>query len=151
MVDQPLNGDFKTVYQGVEQETKGVAEQLEKDLATKPELLLIQDQLNSYLFTTTQKLIERKRRTNEVRPRDEALIYLIPRLFNECYAGNRLVRIGMPLQAIELLRSALEVVGLAILVLEDEQTAERWLKGKKISPAEVRSEIEIRCRSKGSL
>ena len=134
--DEDAIGAF---FRAASDATSRVANMHEKELSKTPILQLSVRFLGSLLHNAAQKLIDKKQKTGDVRAQDEAIILSCSRLFYECFAGYELLRRGLVLQAIVLLRSAFEVTAQAILLMERGDLAERWLSGKKIAPREVRS------------
>ncbi len=127
-----------SLYNSAESATAGVTEKLSVELEKTPTLHFLMDHLGGFLYFAAQKLIDRKAKTGEERPRDEAVIASCSRLFNECFAGYLLARKGLVLQSIVLLRSAFEITSQAVLFMEREDLALAWLRGKQIPPKEVR-------------
>ncbi len=134
--DAPTQGP--SLYDRACLATDGVADKLNAQFQRSPLLEFLMNQLGSFLYFAGQKLIDRKAKTGEERVRDEAVILSCPRLFNECFAGYALLRQGLILQAIVLLRSAFEIATQALLFMEREELAHRWLSGRRIAPKEVR-------------
>ncbi len=128
-----------SLYTSAESATASVTEKLSVELEKTPVLHFLMDHLSGFLYFAAQKLIDRKAKTGEERPRDEAVIASCSRLFNECFAGYLLARRGLVLHSIVLLRSAFEITSQAVLFMEREDLALAWLRGKKIPPKEVRS------------
>jgi len=126
------------LYDAAEVETAEVSQRLDSEFGKWPLIHFLMRHFSSMLFFAAQRLIDRKTKTGEERPRDEAVILSCPRLFNECYSGYLLARKGLVLQAIVLLRSAFELTTQALLFMQREDAAIEWLKGKKIKPKEVR-------------
>jgi hypothetical protein len=127
-----------SLYESAESATDKVAHKLKLELDKTPGLDFLMSTLGSFLYFAAQKLIDRKRKTGEERPKDEAVILSCSRLFNECFAGYLLARKGLVLQSIVLLRSAFEISSQGLLFMEREDVATRWLKGQRITPREVR-------------
>lgn len=140
---QEARQNHASVFTHAERETLAVQRRIDEQLAKVPHLEYLARTMGGLLFFAGQRLIERRNRTNETRPKDEAIIYLLPRLFNECFAGYQLAKSGLALQAVEHCRTAHEILMQCILFLEDEEAASAWLGGKKLSPGAVRQKSEF--------
>ena len=127
-----------SLYEWANSGTDKVAEKLKVELEKTPALHFLMNILGGFLYYAAQKLIDRKRKTGEERPKDEAVILSCSRLFSECFAGYLLARKGLVLQSIVLLRSAFEITSQARLFMEREDMARKWLEGRRIAPREVR-------------
>lgn len=126
------------LYDQAERETKAISERLQAELDKWPLIHFLTRHFGSLLFGASQRLIDRKVKTKEERLSDEAVIESCARLYSECYSGYLLVRNGLILQSIVLLRSAFEITTQALLFMQREDMAVKWLKGKKIKPQQVR-------------
>lgn len=129
---------FHTIFDEAGRGTLFVERSIKEEFEKTPELEFLVKQFGSYVFNAAQKLIDRKLKTGETRVQDEAVILACPRLFSECFAGHRLARSGLVLQSIVLLRSAFEITSQAVLFMENEEMARRWLIGEQIAPRNVR-------------
>lgn len=132
------DSEHPSLYESANSATDKVADKLKLELDKTPALDFLMAMLGSFLYFAAQKLIDRKRKTGEERPKDEAVILSCSRLFNECFGGYLLARNGLVLQSIVLLRSAFEITTQALLFMEREDMARKWLKGRRIAPREVR-------------
>src|SRR4051812_1573201 len=56
------------------EETNGVARRLNDDFAKWPEVHVLTEHISGLTYWAAQRLIDRKRLTNEYRPRDEAIV-----------------------------------------------------------------------------
>lgn len=138
MVDDSQTVNENWLYDQVERETAGVSERLNAELDKWPLVPFLMRHFGSMLYWAAQKLIDRKAATGEERIKDDAVIESCARLFSECYAGYELARRGLILQSIVLLRSAFEITTQALLFMQREDMADKWLKGQKIRPKQVR-------------
>lgn len=128
----------ETVWLKVEEETEKVSKKILSNLERFPELEFLYSHLGSFVFNASQKLIDLKTKSKTTRLKDEAVILSAARLFNDSFAGLKLIKQGLVLQAVVLLRSAFETTTQAILFMENEEIAKKWLAGKEIRPKEVR-------------
>jgi len=129
----------KWLYDHAMEATQQVSQRLGDELSKTPMIHFLMRHFGSLIFHAAQRLIDRKIATGLTRPKDEAVIYSCSRLFNECFSGYLLAQKGLVLQAIVLLRSAFETSTQAILFMEREDMAKRWLEGHRIQPKEVRA------------
>lgn len=136
MADPKPAGEW--LYDEVQHINDQVAERLTVELEKWPLIGFLMRHFGSLLFGASQRLIDRHMKTGEQRSKDEAVIRSCVRLFNDCYAGYLLLRRGIVLQAIVVLRSAFEVASQGILFMEREDMAKKWLDGRRIQPREVR-------------
>lgn len=120
------------------QETTAVEARINDELRKWPLIHFLIRHFGSLLFGASQKLIDRAVKTGESRPRDEAIVATCARLFSEAYSAYELLRKGLILQSIVLLRSTFEISTQGILFLDDEEQAKEWLGGKRIRPHSVR-------------
>lgn len=134
---QPLpQPDF--VFDMAERETTLVQQQLEAELAKWPMIHFLMRHFGSLLFHSSQRLIDLHKKTGTSTAQNEAVIESCVRLFSECYGGYALLRQGLIMQAIVLLRSTFEITTQAILFVQREEMALAWLQGRKIKPQRVR-------------
>lgn len=139
----PELGTQSWLYNRAADATEKVAKRLTKELGKTPLIEFLFQHFGSLLFFAAQRLIDLRTKTGKRRPQDEAVILSCSRLFNECFSGYSLVRRGLMLQAIVLLRSTFEVTSQAILFMEREDMASRWLQGRRIAPKEVRAKSQF--------
>jgi hypothetical protein len=140
---QPAAEKGQMLWDAAMRATQKVQGRLDDDLGKFPLIEFLTRHLGSLLYGASQKLIDKQRRTGQSSPQDEAVIMSIVRLFNDSFAGYQLVRQGLILQAIVLLRSAFEVSTQGLLFMEHPLQAERWLKGYRIKPQAVRDLVGL--------
>ena len=94
------------------------------------------------LYNAAQRLIDAKARGRPRNAADETLILLCNRLFNESFSGYVVLSHGLLGAGQHHLRAALETTNLAILFVVEPEHAERWLSGRKYTPARVRQLLD---------
>ena len=127
-----------SLFEQAKQQTDQVASRIDAKLAEWPLIQWLMDHFSGLVYWAAQRLLDRQQNTGDYRPRDHAIIESCPRLFSDSFAGYQLARQGLILQSAVLLRSAFEVTTQMILFLEREDVAEKWVKGEKIRPKDVR-------------
>lgn len=134
--DDPLI--FGRTFLSALQETDKVATRLEEELDKVPGLETAFAMLSSFVWGCGAKLIERPRRQRDSRPLDVAVMRACSRLFSDCMGGYTLLRRGLVLPAIPVLRAALETTMQTIAFLERPTMAAEWLSGRQFKPSKAR-------------
>ena len=96
------------IWDWAERETNSVAARIQTELDKWPLIHFLMRHFGSLLFNASQRLIDKSAKQRETLARDQAMMLTCSRLFSECYSSYGLLRQGMILQAIVMLRSAFE-------------------------------------------
>lgn len=140
--NNPDDDDHQPLFGGLFfwalEETNRVATRLEEDLGKLPGLETAFITLSSFVWGCGGKLIERSKRQRESRPLDIAVTRACSRLFSDCMGGYTLLRRGLVMPTIPVLRAALETTMQTIAFLERPAMAAEWLSGRQFKPSKAR-------------
>lgn len=120
-------------------ETERVSERIRMAFEEVPELELSLALFSSYIFGCAHKIIGRLSYESNNRPIDIAVVQCCSRLFSDCLGGYALLRQGLLMPAIPVLRAALETTMQAMMFFERPDSAQAWLNGKQFKPSTTRN------------
>ena len=135
-VDHPATHN---VFDAALEEADGLAARLDGELAKGLGFEASFSLLSSFIYGCGQKLIDRAQREQRNRPLDESVIRACSRIFTDCLGGYLLLRRGLVLPAVTVLRAVLETTMQTIMFMEQPTKAPQWLAGKQFRPSSVRN------------
>ena len=141
MESQETPPKFQTLVDAVRETAAKVRSGLERDLSHLGLLSMTFDQLGSYLYHASDKLLELKK-VAAPSSRHDAVSLSLARLFSECFSAWELARGGFILSSTVLSRTAFEVATQTMMFIQNEEKARAWLNGKRYQPKDVRAELE---------